>query len=656
MDICKRKANLIFILLVLVILVFAAMIEADDAYGTTTGTVNDKIGLNMRTGPGTEYALITALPYGETFTIIETTSDKNGDDWYKISVGGQTGYVMAKFVTVDEEEDYIYDADFEKYLTSQGFPESYKDYLRKLHAAHPNWVFKTQKTGLDWNDVIEKESVVGINLIHKSYPDSWKSKEYGAYDPDTGEYVIFDSGGYVAASEAIIKYYMDPRNFLNESGIFQFMSHAYDSSTQTKSGLQTLVAGTFLANTFPEKSSTYPTYADVIMDAGKQSKANPYVLASMIIMEQGANGSGNSISGKVSGYEGYYNFFNINAYAANGRDAVENGLIYAKNQGWSTRVKSIIEGASFYAKAYINNNQNTQYLKKFNVINGLSSVATHQYMTNVRGAADEASTLRSGYSSILDTALTFNIPVYNNMPDTACPQPGAGNNDYFLKTLSVSGYSLTPAFNMYTSEYELVVPADTSYINVSATARDSGAKVSGTGKITLTGDVTKVTVTVTASSGETKKYNITVARETSSTVKPESSKYKIGQYITGVDFNTSVSTFKSNISAPSGYTLKVTDSSGKEVTSGTIGTGMKVVLYKGSTSASSIPVAIKGDTNGDGKISSVDILMTQRYVIQTYSLSGAYLSGADVNGDGKVSSVDILMMQRHVIGTYTIKN
>ena len=48
---------------------------------------------------------------------------------------------------------------------------------------------------------------------------------------------------------------------------------------------------------------------------------------------------------------------------------VENGLIYAKSRGWNTRVKSIIEGASFYAKSYINNNQNTQYLKKFNVMN-----------------------------------------------------------------------------------------------------------------------------------------------------------------------------------------------------------------------------------------------------------------------------------------------
>ncbi|MFR2965784.1 MAG: hypothetical protein ACLTK0_05020 [Anaerovoracaceae bacterium] len=130
--------------------------------------------------------------------------------------------------------------------------------------------------------------MVGRNLIHQSYPDSWKSQEYGAYDPNTGKYVIFDSGGYVSASKSIIEYYMDPRNFLDESGVFQFMSHSYDSSTQTKSGLQKLVAGTFLDSSFPEKG--YSTYSDIIMEAGKQSKANPYVLASMIILEQGSDG------------------------------------------------------------------------------------------------------------------------------------------------------------------------------------------------------------------------------------------------------------------------------------------------------------------------------------------------------------------------------
>ena len=654
MIICRKK-NFIFIMLLAAVILLAALFAAVSA-DAATGTVNADIGLNVRSGPGTGYALLGALYDGTSVTILETAKDKNGEDWYKISADGLTGYVKASFIVLDEEIDYIYDEEFEKYLTSQGFPESYKEYLRTLHAAHPQWVFKAQKTGLDWEAVIEKESVVGRNLIHKSYPDSWKSQEYGAYDPDTGKYVEFDSGGYVSASEAIIKYYMDPRNFLNESGIFQFMSHAYDASTQTKSGLQTLVAGTFLADPFPEKSSTYPTYADVILDAGKKAGANPYVLASMIILEQGANGKGNSISGNVSGYMGYYNFFNINAYADDGRDAVENGLIYAKSRGWNTRVKSIIEGASFYAKSYINNNQNTQYLKKFNVMNGLGSVATHQYMTNVRGAADEASTLKNGYKAVIDTALTFNIPVYNNMPDTACAQPGAGNNDYYLKSLSVAGYELMPAFNMYTSNYEIVVPADTSYIDVAAKARDSGAKVAGSGKVTLTGDTTKVTVTVTASSGATKKYVITVARESTSAVKPESSKYEIGQYVTGVDFSTSVSSFKAALKAPDGYTLKVTNASGKEVTTGSVGTGMKVVLYQNGKAAGSIPVVIKGDTSGDGKCNSLDLLHVQKHIVEMTKLTGAYYNSADINGDGKVNSLDLLYVQKHIVGMSTIKN
>ncbi|MCI8348898.1 MAG: SH3 domain-containing protein [Firmicutes bacterium] len=640
----------------MIVLAFAAIISTSEAFGATKGTVSDKAGLNVRKGPGTDYSVLYALSYGETFDVLATTNDKAGEKWYRIYARGQEGYVIAKYAKVEETDDYIYNKTFEENLTAQGFPESYKEYLRKLHAAHPKWVFKAQKTGLNWNDVIAKQSIVGRNLIHESYPDSWKSKEYGAYDPSTGKYVIFDSGGYVAASESIIKYYVDPRNFLDETGIFQFMSHSYDSSTQTKSGLQSLVAGTFLAGTFPEKSTKYPTYSDVIMDAGKQSKANPYVLASMILVEQGSDGRGHSISGTENGYKGLYNFFNINAYKTSSHSAVENGLIYARTKGWTTRVKSIIEGAAYYAKEYINNNQNTQYLKKFNMMNGLSSVATHQYMTNVKGAADEASRLRQGYSSIMDTALTFNIPVYNNMPAVACSQPGKGNNDYFLKSLSVSGYSLMPAFNMYTSDYELVVPANVTSVTINAAARDSGAKVSGAGKITLTGNTTKVTVIVTSSSGATKKYNITIAKEAGSEANPTSSKYKIGKQITGVGFNTSVSTFKSNIKAPTGYTLKVTNSSGKEVTSGNVGTGMNVVLYKGGSAVKSIPVVIKGDVNGDGKLTSVDALMAKRHIIETYKISGVYFSASDINGDGKLTSVDALYMKRHIIGTYQIKN
>lgn len=660
------KTSAIVICMAIMITIVLAITMATEAYAAT-GTVSDKAGLNMRSGPGTEYSILTVLNYGETLNIIESEKDKDGDIWYKIIANGSYGYVFSQYVDVKEDIEYTPDQSFEEQLTAQGFPESYKDYLRNLHVAYPNWVFKAHKTGLQWNDVIAKESVVGRNLVHSSSPESWKSKEYGAYDPSTGQYVIFDSGGWVSASEGIIKYYMDPRNFINETGVFQFMAHSFDAQTQTKEGLQKLVADTFMAGTFPEKNQsynnkTYGTYSELLMDAGIKAGANPYVLASMIITEQGRNGSGNSISGRVSGYEGYYNFFNIRAYAHSGRDAVENGLIYAKGSGsyerpWNSRIKSIIGGAIFYAEEYINNNQDTQYLKKFNVMNGLNSVATHQYMTNVKGAAQEAADLKSGYTSIIDSPLTFYIPVYNNMPDVTCAQPGSGNNDYFLKSLAVAGYQLTPTFDMYRTDYELLVPATTSHISIDAAARDSGAKVTGGGKVALTGDVTKVTIVVTASSGATKKYNITIAKQAQPQGGLESSKYQIGEYVTGVDFDTTVRTFKNNISVPAGHILKVTNVAGKEITDGNVATGMNVVLYDENNKAiKNINIVIRGDVNGDGKITSVDPLMTKRYIIKTYDLKGAYFAASDINQDGKVTSVDALYMKRHIIKTYEIKN
>ena len=163
---------------------------------------------------------------------------------------------------------------------------------------------------------------------------------------------------------------------------------------------------------------------------------------------------------------------------------------------------------------------------------------------------------------------------------------------------------------------------------------------------------------VTATSGISKTYTITIAREKAlSGNKPVSSVYNVGTYITGVGFATPVSTFKSNISAPEGCTLKVTDSLGTEKTSGNMGTGYKVVIYDGSGKAtSSTEVVVKGDVNGDGMITSIDALMVKRHIIQTYKVDGAYSKAADINGDGKLTSVDALYIKRHIIGTYEIKN
>lgn len=89
--------------------------------------------------------------------------------------------------------------DFETYLTQQGFPESYKVKLRELHQKYPYWKFEAQQTGMDWNDVIQAESKLGLNLTENSNPSSWKSTQEGAYDWDTGNWIALDSGEEIAS-------------------------------------------------------------------------------------------------------------------------------------------------------------------------------------------------------------------------------------------------------------------------------------------------------------------------------------------------------------------------------------------------------------------------------------------------------------------------
>jgi len=202
---------------------------------------------------------------------------------------------------------------------------------------------------------------------------------------------------------------------------FQFLSNSYDGNTQTLSGINTIVKGTFLSKAFPEGG--YTSYADLLLSAGKRYGVNPFILASKLINEHGSSGNSGSVSGKAKGYEGYYNYFNIGAYAHSGRSAIENGLIYAKEHGWDSREKSIMAGTEFFAKDYIRSNKTTAYFQKFNVMNGASAVARGQYMTALWGANSTGETLGKGYASAYSSALTFEIPVYLNMPTLPVTYP-----------------------------------------------------------------------------------------------------------------------------------------------------------------------------------------------------------------------------------------
>ena len=364
--------------------------------------------LNMRKSPKIDDGnIITQIPDGIQVELIKVAEEDRA--WYYISYNGKKGYVYAKYVAL-KEITIKHDATFESYLTEQGFDEGYKKYLRILHSMFPNWVFKADHTNLDWNFVIDKENEYRnnkkINVVPKSSIDEWKSTPIA----NEGDYDY----GWTGASKQAIEYFMDPRNFLTERAIFQFISNKYEPSIHNKAGVEAIVKGSFMDSAFPEVNSGYSRYSDVIMAAANQSGVSPYAIASMILHEQGAKGDSDSISGNVRGYEGIYNFFNVGAY--DGANAVLNGLNYAKNQGWNSRVKAIMEGAKWFGRDYVNDNQYTPYLKKFNVMNGQGNVGYHQYMTAVMGANSEGQGEYSAYKSIFNQSLAFFIPVYKNMP------------------------------------------------------------------------------------------------------------------------------------------------------------------------------------------------------------------------------------------------
>lgn len=316
---------------------------------------------------------------------------------------------------------------FEKSIAN--FPESYKPYLRELHEKYPNWSFKEVETGLDWSDAVESENKGETSLVAASAGSAFKSKESGDYDPDTNTYKQYDAG-FVRANSLAVSYFMDPRNFLNESGIFQFEQLSFSSSV-TVDVVEQVLEGSFMSdkkityyNTSGKKKTLDIKYSEAIYNAGKKYNVNPCYLASKIINEVGVNGSG-STSGKYSGYEGYYNFYNIGATSS--ATPIKNGLKYAKggdsnlktySRPWTDPEKAITGGAEFIAKGYIANGQDTGYFQRFNVSPDSDSVTyTHQYMTDISGAYFQSNTTYSTYKSLsmLSLKRTFKIPVYKNM-------------------------------------------------------------------------------------------------------------------------------------------------------------------------------------------------------------------------------------------------
>ncbi len=591
-------------------------------------------------------------------------------------------YIFINFVyqnkTYAAQENATYDANrISKY-------PGYKELIENLKTAHPNWNFVIFYTGLDWNTVIQKETTErhGRNLITSSKTSDWfcttcKDKPY-------------DNGSWRCASEQTVSYYMDPRNFLNDSEIFQFEQSIFNSSIHSSDGVMNMTAGSFLEGR---------ANADAIIQACQNVNINPYQVVARILQEQGKTGTTMS-----RGNEGYYNVFNVGASGDTSAEIIRNATQYAREHGWNTLAKSILGGIDFLKSKYIGQGQDTLYLQKFDVDDN-GSLYYHQYMQNVSAALTESYTVRNIYQKMgtFNGSVTFRIPVYENMPSTTCQAPTSNTivtQNVIIKGSSVrirssettatesniiatvnAGYQLLRieiAKNTSSGIYwdKVVLPdgrkgyVSHSYLTQVEDITNCNEAVMTTTEVYLrNGPGTENTTTIELLPKgqyirriEKNKYNVDgyvwdrvilpngtqgyVAQKYLECVEPNN-KYKLEDGKLICEPETTVESIKEQ-----NQTKEVTikNANGEVVNSGNVGTGYTVEFYDNKYT-----VVKLGDANSSGKIDSFDYIRIMNYIMGKKQLNDLEKLAADANKDGKIDSFDYIRIMNYIMGSKRIE-
>lgn len=585
------------------------------------------------------------------------------------------------------------------------YPEIYTA-VQELKTAHPNWTFTVLYTGLEWNTVLYKEtrSVHTRSLVQNSIIvgdiNDWLCPTCGTTPQD--------NGSWYCASAKTVAYYMDARNWLNETYALAFETLSFNSNVHTVEGVQAILSGTFMDTnivTYIDTNGATQTinksYAQIIYDAGKAHNVSPYHLAARVRQEQGGGGS-SLISGsytytdpetkKKTVYTGYYNYFNIAASGDTETEIIKNGLERAKDKGWTTPELAIIGGAKFLKGGYIGNYQDTLYLQKYHVDSASKyALYSHQYQQNVSAPYTESTDVYDAYEElgILESNFNFIIPVYENMPSTASAKPG---RDVTLTTEDVVVQTQTTDLSIRsgpsTGYYvKAKVPKGTKLVriekavDVSSDGRywDRVAYNTGNGIIIgyasreYLGDIEttevvneEVTISVMcnlrngpASTVNTKVKQI-LQKGTKVTVIDKMTYSEFGHTWYRVKLADGTQGYISSAYIETKPAVKyeieetnimvspdtlVTDFPNAVLEGEVLGTGAKITIGE-----KEYTVIMLGDVSGDGQIKSKDYMMIKNYIMGTLKLSDIEQRAADVSKDAAIKSKDYMMMKNHIMG------
>ena len=560
------------------------------------------------------------------------------------------------------------------------FPSTYWLSLAALREAYPDWKFVSIDTELDFATAVNNMDVGSKSLIERTQNQGYFSTYSYNYNWETDKWVSYDGvDRWYAANWLTIQYYLDPRNFLVETRIFQFESLTYTPSIQNISSVEKLLGNAYIAQ-----------FAQFFIDAAEITGVNPVYLAALSRQEVGGGTTPNSaITGMEFTYEGktysgLYNFFNIGATSNGDGFAVYRGLVNANGgsdgsnkacyRPWKDEKTAILGGACFISDGYMKRGQMTSYFKKWNTVYNYAIKAkyedgrpmfenpaanyTHQYMQNIMAPRSEATKSYDSYKALnmLKEEFVFYIPIYKNMPlKTELPPLGNPNNR--LKSININGTSIA-GFSHDRFSYTVQVENNVNQANITAATINSNAKVTGAGIFNLNVGTNSFTLTVTAQNGNVQTYTLSIVRApaTDDVTHPkvdeilEETEYNLdGSFMSNLTLTTDVNDFIESIIDIANYATVTVKRGNNNLTTGNLRTGDIVTIVSGDDTKT-FEVVIYGDVTATGVIDIFDLLDVRKHILKDITLSRAYAKAADVNKDGIIDIYDLLMIRKHILG------
>lgn len=168
---------------------------------------------------------------------------------------------------------------------------------------------------------------------------------------------------------------------------------------------------------------------------------------------------------------------------------------------------------------------------------------------------------------------------------------------------------------------------------------------------------TKITISSKENPNIFKDCNLTVVRKMEdSEIHFDSSLVVEGLEISGIDYkNNKVSDIKNLIKTD--LELEFVNYKDEILNDNSLlGTGSKIRVKENGTVLGEYKIILYGDSNGDGRINSIDLLVLQRHILEIERLDDIFIKASNVRRIGvKPTSVDLLLIQRHILGLQEIK-